>query len=93
MKITFTEHIPAFVEGCEPKTLTFRSLDELLENQKDWLESKQHGELVFSCDCNYLMISSKTEQWWWVLGYVEGINLTSFLPKYDEVFEGQTGEA
>ena len=89
-KIKFKEHIPNFVDGIEPKTFEFETIEELLEHNKEWVEDKK---LVFAqSEDNDLMVSSTVERWWWVLGYVDGVDLSKHLPKYDTVFKPENSK-
>ena len=38
------------------------------------------------------MVSSTIEKWWWVLGYVSGIDLRTRLPQFDKVYKGEENE-
>lgn len=91
-KIEFIQHIPDFCDqrDIEREHLCFDSLEELLEAKKDWLENKSHKDLVFAYgNCHNLMVSSKSEEWWWVIGFVYGIDLSEYLPKFDEVYKDE----
>ena len=89
-RISFRQHIPAFVHGVTPEQYVAASFEDLLERNKSKLSENQ----VFATDDtgSYLMISSTIEKWWWVLGYVSGIDLRTRLPQFDEVYKGEENE-
>ena len=82
--IKYEQHIPGFIDGVEPEKYSVKTLDELLKKNKRWLKK----DFVFATDeeGETLMISSTVESWWWVLGFVEGIDLRKHLPIFDEVY-------
>ena len=81
--IEFIQHVPTAVDK-EPGEHKSRSLEKLL----DWLLIKgaledPFHDLVFSyCEGNMLMISSITDDYYWPLGYVKGVDLRDYLPYY-----------
>ena len=86
--IEYRQHIPSFISGVEPEKYTCNTLGELLERNKKWLLDDELGNphsLVFACgDNNTLMVSSTVDEWWLVIGFVKGIELEEFLPRYNE---------
>lgn len=86
-RIPFRKHIPAFVDGAIPEQYVATSFEDLLERNKSKLSENQ----VFATDDtgSHLMVSSTIEKWWWVLGYVSGIDLRTRLPRFDEVYKGE----
>lgn len=89
-RILFRQHIPAFVYGVTPEQYVATSFEDLLERNKNKLSENQ----VFATDDtgSYLMVSSTIEKWWWVLGYVSGIDLRTRLPRFNEVYKGEKNE-
>lgn len=89
-RIPFRQHIPAFVDGATPEQYVATSFEDLLERNKSKLSENQ----VFATDDtgSYLMVSSTVEKWWWVLGYVSGIDLRTRLPRFDKVYKGEENE-
>lgn len=89
-RIPFRQHIPAFVGGVTPEQYVATSFEDLLERNKSKLSENQ----VFATDDtgSYLMVSSTIEKWWWVLGYVSGIDLRTRLPQFDKVYKGEENE-
>lgn len=87
-KIKYTQHIPNWAE-LEPYKNEYDTLAELLSDKKiiRWLDSRENGVLVYSCEDNYLMVTSITKKFWWVLGMVEGIDLEQYLPKSTTISE------
>lgn len=82
--IKFVQHIPPMIDyRSEPQKYEVETLDELLAKFK-----LSDGE-VFASDKegNTLMTSQTKCKFWWVLGFVSGIDLTKYLPKFDEVFK------
>ena len=86
----FRQHIPAFVDGVTPEQYVATSFEDLLERNKSQLFENQ----VFATDDtgSCLMVSSTIEKWWWVLGYVSGIDLRTRLPQFDKVYKGEENE-
>ena len=89
-RIPFRQHIPAFVDGVTPEQYVATSFEDLLERNKSKLSENQ----VFATNDtgSYLMVSSTIEKWWWVLGYVSGIDLRTRLPQFDKVYKGEGNE-
>ena len=89
-RIPFKQHIPAFVDGAIPEQYVATSFEDLLERNKSKLSENQ----VFATDDtgSHLMVSSTIKKWWWVLGYVSGIDLRTRLPRFDEVYKGEENE-
>ena len=86
MVIKYRQHIPAFFDGFTPKEKDFNNLAELLDYNKRWLINNDRT-LCFACGSdNMLMISSITDEWWWVLGYVNGIDLKEYLPYFKDCY-------
>lgn len=84
--IKYTIHIPDFVSGVEPQTYEFNDLAELLAFEKESLKDDKRN-LIFTCSGNdRLMVSATNKKYWWVLGYVEGIELSKYLPAFDKVY-------
>ena len=93
--IKFKEHIPDFAyNGIEPKSYCVENYNELIEKNKQILNRFEYNscnrKVVFSTDedGDVLMLSATNESWWWVLGYVDGIDLTKYLPNYKNVYKG-----
>ena len=86
-RIPFRQHIPAFVDGVTPERYVATSFEDLLERNKSKLSENQ----VFATDDTggCLMVSSTIKKWWWVLGYVSGIDLRMRLPQFDKVYKGE----
>lgn len=83
MKIHFRQHIPSFYDGFEPEEFDAETLEELLKKEARYLKSNKHN-LVWACDTydNTLMVSATDANWWWVVGFVEGIELIEHLPYF-----------
>lgn len=88
-KIFFRQHIPGYISGYEPREYEASSVENLLKKTKKYLNKEQIKDLVFTTDENgeLLMMSSTVKEWWWVLGFVSGINLTTELPQYNTVYK------
>lgn len=68
----FHQHIPTFVEGVEPKTVEFSSVEELV------VKVKELGYLGEKCPVlmrheDYLMEVSEDNTYGWVIGQVDGV--------------------
>lgn len=92
--ISFTEHIPSWAfNGQEPKKYKVDSYEELLKMNYYALDEYEYKpkdcQVVFATDeyGDKLMISSTNQKWWWVLGYVIGIDLSKYLPHYQDVYK------
>ena len=85
--IKFIQHVPTFIEAT-PEKKEFKNLADLLLYQKQWLHTSIPRTLCFACSDydNSLMISSITDEFWWVIGYVEGIVLKEYLPDYRDCY-------
>jgi len=84
--IKYKQHVPPFVDGVDPEEYECESLDELLERNRDRVPEN----FVFSFGYpNTLMMSSTVEYKWWVLGFVRGVLLQNYLPKFDKVYKMQ----
>lgn len=83
----YKQHIPSFCEGITPEEYEFENVAELLDKNKKILEY-DYKNCIFATDeeGHYLMLSSTTEKYWWVLGYVDGIDLSKTLPIYDKIY-------
>ena len=76
----FKQHIPNFCEGFEAKVFEFNTFKELIEQQPPLLENDKW------CYDNYgkaqlLMVQSKDNSQWFVIGYVYDFDLSKHLPK------------
>jgi hypothetical protein len=88
--IKFKQHIPAYCSGINAEEFRCRSLDKLLEKEKRYLDNPYH-KYVWACgDDETLMISSTSDQYWWVVGNVKGINLTEELPFYLDCYQNKS---
>ena len=82
--ITYKQHVPAFInDGAGGEVFKCNKLEELLDHLKEWLEHKEYNLVFAYADHNTIMISATNTDWWWVLGYVEGIKLKKHLPYYE----------
>ena len=93
-RIFFRQHIPNFISGYEPRKYVVRSFENLLKKTKKYLDKNQIRDLVFTTNetGKMLMMSSTIKKWWWVLGYVSGIDLRTRLPQFDEIYKGEENE-
>ena len=91
--IHFTEHIPSCCDYGEPAELDFETLEDLLKDlQSHYTFCPPNYNFVWSyghCFKQALMMSSTTKKEWYVMGYVTGINLSNYLPKFDEVYKNK----
>lgn len=67
----FIQHIPSFVEGCEPKIYEFNKLEELLCQPLFKHASEQPKFSHFAMSDNHIMEISDEGFHWWVLGRIE----------------------
>ena len=85
----FTEHIIpwAWSPGDKPEKYSFNTIEELINKNKEYLPDGY--VFAYSQDENVqlLMISSMTEKEYWVLGYVEGFDLSKYLPVYTSTYK------
>lgn len=91
---TFRQHIPGFVDGCEPEIATFQSAEELLALSvvERYREDPNRGFHRFSIarqsrGPSLLMVERDDGRWWWVVGYIDdatGIDLPEWFPVEDQ---------
>jgi len=82
--ITYKQHVPAFInDGDGGEVFKCNKLEELLDHLKEWLDKKDFNLVFAYGDSNTIMVSATNTDWWWVLGYVEGISLKKHLPHYE----------
>jgi hypothetical protein len=84
--IKYKQHIPAYISGADPEEYTCETLDELLEKNKSCLGK----DCIFAYGSeNTLMMSSTAKKYYWVLGFVRGVDLKEYLPYYENVYSLQ----
>lgn len=87
--IHFTQHIPGFGDG-KPYEKRYRTVENMLKDPK--IQSYLHydGNPVYAYGDGWkrqlLMVSSTVKKWWLVIGYVDGVNLSDYLPYYDQTY-------
>ena len=82
--ITYRQHVPGFInDGDGGEVFKCNKLEELLDHLKEWLDKKGFNLVFAYGDSNTIMVSATNTDWWWVLGYVEGIKLNKHLPHYE----------
>lgn len=92
--IKYTQHIPNYCSGFEPKLYETETLEELLDYLfKEGALKDPKRELVFANgDYETLMIASTTDAWYWVIGFVSGVDLRDYLPHYNSCYKFKPGE-
>jgi hypothetical protein len=83
-KITFVNHIPAFVDGGTYIHDVFDTVDELIK----FLSDKHSDSGVLSCDRDYILNVYKADDeiHWWVLGRAN-VDMSCHLPYWENVVE------
>lgn len=63
----FTQHLPGYIDGYQRKEFDFNGVEELCEKL-----GILYGDLRISGKKSpyILLIVSKDERWWWVLGHI-----------------------
>lgn len=74
------QHVPGWIEGVEPKTAEFDTLDALLAIQWVAFWKGRHDFYRFSLDKNRLMAECQKGRIWHVVGYLE--ESVDGLPKW-----------
>ena len=85
----FTEHIIpwAWNPGDKPEEYSFNTIEELINKNKEYLPDGYVFAYAQDGDVQLLMISSTTEKDYWVCGYVEGFDLSRYLPIYTSTYK------
>lgn len=94
--IHFTEYIPSFCSFNEPPIeKDFETLEDVLEYLESEYDYCPPGDVRVwsygSTDAEgkqTILISSTIKKSWFVRGFVEGIDLSKHLPRFDEVYKG-----
>lgn len=77
----FRQHIPSFCEGFERKIFQFNTFEELMSFQKDLLPNDKWCYSDYVDNNQLLMVETIDNKSWYVIGYVEGFDLSKYLPK------------
>ena len=93
--ICFREHIPGCCDYGQPAKVRRKYLSALLANlEANFNMLPPKDTWVWAYDVEYcgeeqtlMIVSTKEEGDWWVIGYVKGIDLSKYLPKYNEVYK------
>ena len=87
--IHFIQHIPGFGDG-KPYEKRYRTVENMLKDPKikSYLHYGESPVYAYGNDWGrqLLMISSTAKKWWWVIGYVDGVNLSDYLPYYEQTY-------
>lgn len=87
--IHFVQHIPEFGDG-KPYKHNYRTVENMLKDPKIQSYLKYKDGLTFAYSDNYyeqnLMVSSTKEKWYFVVGHVDGVKLSDYLPHYDRAY-------
>ncbi len=83
----FKQHIPSFCEGFDKKFFEFNTFEELMKEQEELLPNHKWCYSDYVDDTQLLMIEKLDNTEWYVIGYVNGFDLSKHLPKviYEDV--------
>ena len=77
------QHVPGFVEGCDPKSGDYGTLDELLALPwvARWRDIAPQFTRFSRTTDGHLMVEGveNAKPWWWVVGYVRDKDDEAFL--------------
>ena len=76
----FKQHLPSFYEGFEKKSFEFNTFSELMNKQQPLLENHKWCYSDYG-ESQLLMVETIDNTKWFVIGYVEGFDLSEYLPK------------
>lgn len=77
----FKQHLPSFYEGFKKKEFQFNTFEELMQEQSELMPEHKWCYSNYADNIQLLMVETLDNKKWYVIGYVEGFDLSAHLHK------------